>query len=127
MSSSEMRALIDQYISAYNRMDVVGMLATVHPDMKFANISGGSVTASADGVEEFRTLAEQSKSLFSEREQTILDFEAGENKAVVSIAFHAVVANDLPNGLKKGQVLSVSGRSEFAFGVGKVLSITDVS
>ena len=35
MNSAEMRALVDQYIDAYNRMDVAGILLTVHPDVKF--------------------------------------------------------------------------------------------
>ena len=30
-----MRALIDRYIDAYNRLDVDGMLATLHPQVTF--------------------------------------------------------------------------------------------
>jgi len=127
VSPSEMRALIDQYIEAYNNMDVAGMLLTVHPDVEFKNISEGTVNASANGVEELQALAEKSKSLFSERQQTILAFETDENKAVASIAFRAVVAGDLPNGLQKGQVLSLTGRSEFYFRDGRIFKITDIS
>jgi hypothetical protein len=34
-----MRALVDKYIDAYNHMDVDEMLLTVHPDVKFKNLS----------------------------------------------------------------------------------------
>jgi len=127
VNSAEMRALVDRYIDAYNRMDIEGMLLTVHPDVKFWNISGGTVNAHANGAEEFRALAEQSKSLFSERRQTVQSFEPKDNTAVASIAFYAVIAQDLPNGWKKGQVLSLAGCSEFAFSGERILTITDIS
>jgi hypothetical protein len=127
VNSEKMRALVDRYIDAYNRMDVEGMLLTVHPDVKFRNISGGAVNAHANGAEEFRALAEQSKSVFSERRQTVQSFEPADNAAVASIAFRAVIARDLPNGWKKGQVLNLAGCSEFAFSDDRILTITDVS
>jgi hypothetical protein len=119
-----MRALVDRYIDAYNRMDVDKMLLTVHPNVEFKNISGGVVNASTSGVAELKALAQQSLSLFSERHQDILSFDSG---AVASIAFRAVVASDLPNGLKKGQVLNLLGRSEFEFRDGAISKITDIS
>lgn len=127
MNSTEMRTLVDQYLDAYNNMDVSRMLATVHANVEFKNISEGTVNAATKGVEELQALAEQSKSLFSERQQTIVSFETTDNNAVASIAFRAVVANDLPNGLKKGQVLSLTGRSEFTFRDEKIFQITDIS
>jgi len=122
-----MRALVDQYLDAYNRRDVDGMLAGVHPQVEFKNISAGVVNASARGVAELRNLAQQSLSLFSERRQVIDSFEGQGSRAVASITFYAVVAKDLPNGLKKGQVLNLSGRSEFEFQDGAISKITDIS
>lgn len=127
MKSAEMRTLVDRYIDAYNRMDIPAMLLTVHPDVVFKNISGGSVNASANGIAELRALAEQSLPLFTERHQDIFSFETNETQAVVSIGFRAVVANDLPNGLKKGQVINLSGHSEFEFRDGAISKITDIS
>jgi hypothetical protein len=127
MQSVEMRALVDQYIDAYNRMDVPAMLLTVHPEVEFKNISGGIENASTCGLAELKQLAEQALPLFSERHQHILSFDANETQAVVAIGFRAVVANDLPNGLKKGQVLSLSGRSEFEFRDGTISKIIDIS
>ncbi|MFC7421752.1 nuclear transport factor 2 family protein [Iodobacter arcticus] len=127
MNATETRALLDRYISAYNRMDIPAMLLTVHSDIEFKNISGGVVNATAIGATELRALAEQSISLFSERHQEILSFEYTETHAAVTIAFRAIIARDLPNGLKKDQVLELSGRTDFEFKDGLILKITDIS
>ena len=127
MSPTGIRALIDHYIDAYNRKDIDGMLKGVHPQVEFKNISAGVVNASTKGVAELRTLAQQSLSLFSERHQKIESFELQDHVAVATIAFRAVVAADLPNGLKKGQVLNLSGRTEFEFQDGAISKITDIS
>jgi hypothetical protein len=127
LSSTDIRALIDHYIDAYNRKDIDDMLMGVHPQVEFKNISAGVVNASTNGVAELRALAQQSLSLFSERHQKIESFELQDHVAVATIAFRAVVAADLPNGLKKGQVLNLSGRSEFEFQDGAISKITDIS
>jgi hypothetical protein len=127
LSPTEMRSIVDHYIDAYNRMDVDAMLESVHPHVEFKNISAGVVNASTSGVAELKTLAEQSLSLFSERCQVIESFQVQGSQAVASIAFRAVVASDLPNGLKKGQVLNLSGSSEFEFKDGVISKITDIS
>ena len=127
MKPTEIRALVDHYIDAYNRKDIDDMLMDVHPQVEFKNISSGVVNASTNGVAELRTLAQQSLSLFSERHQEIESFETQGPVAVATIAFRAVVATDLPNGLKKGQVLNLSGRSEFEFQDRTISKITDIS
>lgn len=127
MSPADIRALVDQYIDAYNRKDIDDMLMGIHPQVAFKNISAGVVNASTTGVAELRTLAQQSLSLFSERHQKVESFEIQGPVAVATIAFRSVVAADLPNGLKKGQVLNLSGRSEFEFQDGAIFKITDIS
>lgn len=127
MNPTEIRALVDHYIDAYNRKDIDDMLLSVHPQVEFKNISAGVVNASTNGVAELRTLAQQSLSLFSERHQKIESFDLRGSVAVATIAFRAVVAADLPNGLKKGQILNLSCRSEFEFQDGTISKITDIS
>lgn len=127
MNPADIRSLVEHYIDAYNRKDVDDMLVGIHPQVEFRNISAGVVNASTSGVAELRSLAQQSLSLFSERCQTIESFEIQGSTAVATIAFRAVVATDLPNGLKKGQVLNLSGRSEFEFKDGAISKITDIS
>ena len=127
MNNVEMRALVDRYIDAYNRMDVDGMLLAVHPEVEFRNIAGGVVNASANGVAELKALAEQSVTLFSERRQEILTFEAIGTRAAAAIAFHAILAADLPGGIKQGQAIDISGRTEFEFRDAAISKITDIS
>lgn len=127
MSPTDIRALVDHYIDAYNRKNIDDMLMSIHPQVEFKNISDGVVNASTNGVAELRTLAQQSLSLFLERHQKIESFELQGSVAVATIAFRAVVAADLSNGLKKGQVLNLSGRSEFEFQDGAISKITDIS
>ena len=127
MSPIDIRSLVDQYVDAYNRKDVDNMLLGVHSEVEFKNISAGVVNASTKGVAELRTLAQQSLYLFSERHQKIESFELQGPVAVAAITFRAVVAADLPNGLRKGQVLNLSGRSVFEFREGAISKITDIS
>ncbi|MDK9705554.1 MAG: nuclear transport factor 2 family protein [Desulforhopalus sp.] len=127
MTPDEMKTLVERYIAAYNRMDVDEMLLTVHPDVEFKNISAGMVNASTTGISELRALAQQSLSLFTERQQVIESFQCEGSRAQVAIVFRAVVASDLPNGLKSGQVLNLTGRSEFEFHDGAISKITDIS
>jgi ketosteroid isomerase-like protein len=127
MNPAEMRDLIQQYIDAYNCFDVEGMLATVHPEVEFRNVSKGEVTAAAMGIDALRSLAEESKMLFSEREQTVSAFDSGDDCANASVGFRAMLACDLPNGMKKGQELRLTGRSEFRFRDGMIFQITDIS
>lgn len=126
MQSVEMRMLVDRYIDAYNRKDVAAMLLTVSPDVAFQNIAGGTVNASTSGRTQLAALAEQSLPLFAERHQEILSFDIHDGGAVAAIRFRAVVARDLPNGLKQGQEVVMAGRSEFAFRDGAICKITDI-
>lgn len=119
--------IIQQYIKAYNSFDIDGMLAALHPDIEFKNISGGEVNAKASGIEEFRELAERSKKGFSSRNQKITGINLDEDKIVVEIAFEGVLASDLPNGMKTGANLRLNGHSEFSFLDGKIVRITDIS
>ncbi len=127
MDRDEQRFLIDRYIAAYNAFDIDGMMATVSPDVQFKNVSGGEVNATASDASEFRQLAEQSKELFSSRNQTVRTFESDEDKAVIEVAYEAVLASDLPNGMKAGETLRLKGRSEFVFRGGRICQLADYS
>jgi len=127
MNSDDQRALIDRYIAAYNALDIDEMMSTIHANVRFKNVSGGEVNATASGAAEFRQLAEQSKKLFSSRVQTVRAFESGDDRAVIDVAYEAVLAADLPNGMKAGERLRLEGRSEFVFREGKIYELADYS
>ncbi|WP_086930135.1 nuclear transport factor 2 family protein [Agarilytica rhodophyticola] len=127
MKLSDKREIIQVYLNAYNKFDIEGMLNTLADDIEFENIQNNQVNASASGKDEFRALAEQGKTLFSERKQSILAIEETSSITLVKISFYAKVAENLPNGLKAGDELNLTGTSEFIFSNNKISSIRDIS
>lgn len=127
MSEDYRLKLIQDYLDAYNKMNVNGMMDTLHNDIEFINISGGEISTKTAGKEELRKLAEQSVKYFAERNQKIVNTAASEDKIIIDVDYEAVMAVDLPNGIKSGEKFNLKGRSEFTFLENKIKSITDLS
>ena len=119
--------IVARYIDAYNRMNVQAMLDCLSGEVRFINRSNGEVTNETHGIEAFRALAEQGVELFAEREQTILDCIAIEDRAAVRIGYRAKVKADLPNGWKAGQEIEMTGTSFFVISEGKISEVIDAS
>lgn len=126
MTEQEKKDLINNYIAAYNRFDIDAMLAFLHSDVAFLNISKGAVTVESDGIDQFRELALQSASLFSKRQQSVTSFKEAADQAEIEVDFTCVLARDLPNGMKEGEELNLQGRADFEFADGKIRKITDI-
>ena len=119
--------IVARYIDAYNRMNVQAMLDCLSGDVRFINRSNGETTNETHGIEAFRALAEQGVQLFAEREQTILDCIAIDDRAAVRIGYRAKVKTDLPNGWKAGQEIEMTGTSFFMISEGKISEVIDAS
>ena len=119
--------IVARYIDAYNRMNVQAMLDCLSGDVRFINRSNGEMTNETHGIEAFRALAEQGVQLFAEREQTILDCIAIDDRAAVRIGYRAKVKTDLPNGWKAGQEIEMTGTSFFMISEGKISEVIDAS
>jgi len=119
--------IISNYVKAYNNFDVEGMLNDLAPSIKFQNISNGDVNMELDGIEAFRNQAEQAIKLFERREQIIRSFKHTGSKTEIEIDYNAVIAIDLPNGLKKGDELNLKGHSIFTFNGDSIVGIMDIS
>jgi ketosteroid isomerase-like protein len=119
MKEAEQRYLIERYVAAYNRFDVAGMLELMTDDVRFENVSGGEVTASASGKADLRTLAERSAALFSERAQRLTRIEFRGDAALASIAYRGVLVS--------GAVVELTGESEFGFRGDRICRIVDRS
>ncbi|MBE7733770.1 nuclear transport factor 2 family protein [Devosia faecipullorum] len=119
--------IVARYIDAYNRMNVQAMLDCLSGNVRFINRSNGEMTNETHGIEAFRALAEQGVQLFAEREQTILDCIAIEDRAAVRIGYRAKVKADLPNGWKAGQEIEMTGTSFFMISDGKISEVIDAS
>ena len=119
--------IVARYIDAYNRMNVQAMLDSLSGEVRFINRSNGETTNETHGIEAFRALAEQGVQLFAEREQTILDCIAIDDRAAVRIGYRAKVKTDLPNGWKAGQEIEMTGSSFFMISEGKISEVIDAS
>lgn len=123
----EREHLIQNYIQAYNNMDLEGMLATLTEDIVFENIQNGEISMKLEGKEAFREQALKAISYFSERKQIITNISHLEKTSETEIQYRAVMALDFPNGLKKSQVIELKGKSIFEFMEGKISRLTDIS
>jgi hypothetical protein len=119
--------IISNYVKAYNSFDVAGMVKDLAPAIKFQNISNGDVNMELNGIEAFQKQAKQATQLFESREQIIRSFKHTGNKTEITIDYNAVLATDLPNGLKKGDKLNLKGHSIFTFNEKKIVGIMDIS
>lgn len=124
---AQQRALIEAYITAYNAFDVPGMTQNLHPDILFENSSGGQVDLSLTGVDAFQKQATEAAGYFTSRKQTVTNWQFKGDTVTINIDYEAVLAVDLPNGMKAGDLLRLQGESEFVFAEEQIISITDRS
>jgi hypothetical protein len=121
------KKVIENYVNSYNNFDIAGMTNDLHQNVVFENVSNEKVDFRTEGLEEFKSQAEKAKQYFDKRTQTIESWEFNDSKVQITINYKAILAIDLPNGLKKGDALELKGKSEFEFDNGKILRITDKS
>lgn len=93
--------IIRSYINAYNQFDIPGMVANLHDNIVFKNIQDGETNLLLQGKKEFRQQAELTKTYFKERQQNITSVKHSEDRTEIEIDYYAVLATDMPNGLKK--------------------------
>jgi ketosteroid isomerase-like protein len=75
MNDDEKRDMVYAYLEAYNSFDIERLVAVLHSDIVFKNVAGAEVTTAAFGVNEFREVAEQSRTVFRSRLQEIRSLE----------------------------------------------------
>ena len=119
--------IVKKFIRAYNSLNVEGMIIYLRPEIEFKNISSGVENAYTKGIEEFRELANKSIQMFEEREQKITSFTESNDVVNVEINFRGILAIDLPNGLKAGEILVMNGKSKYVFKDNLIKLIVDES
>lgn len=125
--NEQQKEIIENYVNSYNSFDINGMTKNLDEKVVFENISNEKVDLRTEGINDFKEQAESAKQYFEERKQTIESWNFNDNKVSINIDYKAVIAIDLPNGLKKGDTLKLKGQSEFEFKDGKIIRITDKS
>lgn len=119
--------IITNYIQGYNQFDIDMMVADLDDNILFKNIQNGEINMTLSGLSEFRIQAEQAKSYFKTRQQTIKSFNHLGNETEIEIDYYAILGIDFPNGLKIGQELNLKGKSVFTFSGHKIIELTDIS
>lgn len=119
--------IIQNYIDGYNEFDVEKMTTDMHDDVVFQNIQNGEVNLTLNGIAAFKRQAEQVKLFFDSREQKTTAIRHDGDKVEIAIDYSAVLAVDLPNGMKKGEKLELTGKSVFKFMDNKIIELTDIS
>ena len=105
--------IIKNYIDAYNNFNIEKMLIDFDENIKFKNISNDIIYMTLNDLSSFKTQAEQSKGLFTKRTQTIKSWKHDNTVTEIEVDYKAILAIDLPNGLKKGEDLDMQGKSIF--------------
>ncbi|MBL0685976.1 nuclear transport factor 2 family protein [Aquimarina mytili] len=123
----QQQKIVENYVNSYNRFDIDGMTKDLTENIVFENISNGNVDLRTEGITEFKKQAETAKQYSTHRKQTIESWQFLKSKVIIQIGYKAILAIDLPNGLKTGDTLELKGISEFEFEHNKIKSITDKS
>ena len=119
--------IVKNYIDGYNQFDCDKMLIDFDENVVFENIQKGEITMSLIGLKALRQQAEQAKSYFTTRTQTIISFKHLGDETEIEIDYYAILGMDFPNGLKKGDELKLKGKSIFKFLNNKIIKLTDIS
>jgi steroid delta-isomerase-like uncharacterized protein len=125
--SHEEEKVVEKFIEYYNSFQVDEMGELFTDDCLFQNISNTSRSVECRGKEDFLKLATQSALLFKERKQTITNWSIGDHKIAVELDYQAILAHDMPNGLKRGETLELKGISIYEFESGKIKRLIDFS
>ncbi len=127
MKNEKMQAIIEGYISAYNAMDVPGMLSYLHQDVVFHSVMNGQYNLSVNGIKEFEDLATHALVLFKSRNQSLTKVDYEGDTANAKIDYQGTLAVDMPTFGQAGETITFKGRSEFIFKDGLIHILTDIS
>lgn len=124
---SDREQIINDYVNAYNQFDTERMVQDFHKDIIFENVSNGHIDLTISGIDAFKVQAEQAKSYFKQRLQTITSVKHYEATTEIYLDYSAIVAMDLPNGLKENEHVKLKGKSIFTFQSDKIVKLVDIS
>ncbi len=119
--------IIEAYIQAYNTFDVPCMIQHLAETVVFENITQGEVSLRTEGKAAFTEQAKAATAYFKERTQTITNWDIQPDEINIELAYQAILAVDLPNGMKAGESLNLTGQSVFRFQGGQISLIKDLS
>jgi ketosteroid isomerase-like protein len=118
--------IVRQYLDAYNRKDVPGMLNCLDPHIAFENSSKGGQRVEILGIEKFAELAAQSAKLFEKRHQHVVTAVVEGDSVALEVDWTGTPSIDI-GGVKQGQQVSMRGASFITLKGQKIIRIADIS
>ncbi|MER2563565.1 MAG: nuclear transport factor 2 family protein [Myxococcaceae bacterium] len=119
--------VVQRYLESYNSLDVDSMIATVTDDVVFENLSNTSPPTRTEGKAQFEALARQTVGVFKSRRQTVVDAVVANDRVALRISFEAVIAVDLPNGWRTGQLITLTGATFIELRGALIARLSDLS
>lgn len=117
--------VIKKYIEAFNAQEVDKMISFFTEDCRYEVISNIAKPVICEGKQKLKEMSLSSNALLKERSQTVNNWVIAEHKVALEFTYHAIVAQDLPNGLKAGQALHLRGVSIYEFEGDKIKRLMD--
>ena len=127
MAENKERHIVESFIKFYNAFQIPEMVELFADDCVFENISNSSGSLKCHGKEELLKLAKGCASYFQERKLTTTNWIFAKDKVVVEIEYTSILAQDFPNGLKKGDTFKLKGVSVYEFENSKIKRLADYS
>lgn len=121
------KRVVECYVQSYNHFDIDGMTNDLHEEIVFENVSNGQVNLQTSGILDFKHQAIKASKYFHEREQRITAWHNTRDGLAVDIDYTATAATNLPNGIRRGETITLKGRSEFTFKDDQIIQIRDIS
>lgn len=119
------KQIIEEYIQAYNEMDVENMMLNMDQTIEYEQQINRRIQLKLTGFREFKDHAELSKQLVTSRKQTAKNFEFEGNAVFVEIEFEGILAKDLDLHHKKSNHFQTTSTSEFVFFQNKIIQIIE--
>jgi len=119
-------AIILSYIDAYNRKDVIALLACVADDIVFENISNSALSMKIEGRAAFAELAERAATMFTNRHLVINSAVVEGGRVAMEVDWTGTPAVDLGS-MKAGEPIAMRGASFMTVTEGLLTRIVDLS
>lgn len=114
------KQIIKDYLQACNQFDTERLVANIHDNLFFQNISNDKVTIETTDKAAFIEQAELTKTFFKERTITPTNWQVDGNTIKVSVDYKAILAVAFSDTLQPGDNFNVVGEMCFSFDGDKV-------
>lgn len=118
--------IVQDYLDAYNRVDVAALVDCVADTIVFENVSNAGQTMKIEGRAAFAELAARAATMFTTRQQTVRTAVVDGDRVALEVDWTGITAVDL-GPMKAGERVTMRGASFITLMDGKIIRIIDLS